>query len=391
MDARSPRQARSHGQVLEIVRDRGQVTRIELGRLTGLSRSAVTEVVRGLLHDGLVREERIPPHTIGRRGRPSSLLSPARPPGFVVGIDFGHAHVAVALADTAGTIQASRRRAVDVDGAAVRALDLAGSLTRELLADAGVAPGDLMAISAGIPGPIDRATALVRSPTILASWVDLDPSAELTARIGAPVRVGNDADMGAQGELHYGAARGYRDFMYVKASTGIGAGLVFGGQTYRGSLGIAGEIGHTQLPEAGNWCRCGNRGCLETVVSITQVEAQIAPLGLAPDPQECLAAAAAHPVAARIIREAGRTIGRVLADLCNCLNPEAIILGGELGTAGEPFVAGVTESIDRYAQPATAKAVAVRAAQLGLHAELRGAIAHAIDYALALPAGAATD
>jgi predicted NBD/HSP70 family sugar kinase len=200
----------------------------------------------------------------------------------------------------------------------------------------------------------------VRSPTILAAWVDLDPARELATRVGRPVHVDNDANMGAHGEQRFGAARGCRDFIYVKASHGIGAALVLGGQTYRGTLGIAGEIGHTQLPDATSWCRCGNRGCLETVVSITEVRRELAHAQLEPADRS-LAPLADNPIARRVISAAGRTLGRVLADMCNALNPEAIIVGGELSTAGEPLLAGIRESIDRYAQPATAQAVRIRA------------------------------
>jgi predicted NBD/HSP70 family sugar kinase len=190
--------------------------------------------------------------------------------------------------------------------------------------------------------------------------------------------------MGAQGELRFGGARGYRNFIYVKASHGIGAGLVLNGETYHGGLGIAGEIGHTQLPDADNWCRCGNRGCLEAVVSISEVRRQLAhvrPETAGDEPDRSLARIGTDPVAGRVIAAAGRTLGRVLADLCNALNPEAIILGGELGTAGAPLLLGVRDSIDRYAQPAAAHSVNVRSADLGLRSELMGAIATAIQHA----------
>jgi predicted NBD/HSP70 family sugar kinase len=242
-----------------------------------------------------------------------------------------------------------------------------------------LAPDGLLAVAAGIPGPLDLHSNRVRSPTILASWVDVAPDAELARRIGRPVEVANDADMGARGELYYGAARGCRDFVYVKASHGIGAGLVLGGETYRGAIGVTGEIGHTQVGGAGKLCRCGNRGCLETVVSITEFRRQLAEarVDASVDDEPSLTAIGGDPVAARLLAEAGRTLGRVLADLCNCLNPAAIVLGGELGAIGGPFARGVRESIDRSAQPAVAEAVDIRPAQLGLRSELLGAVATA--------------
>lgn len=249
--------------------------------------------------------------------------------------------------------------------------------------EAGLAAKDLAGVAAGIPCPIDANTGLVRSPTILAGWIDLDPASELANRIGRPVSVDNDANMGARGEQRFGAARGRRNFIYIKASHGIGAGLVINGETYRGTLGIAGEIGHIQLPDATSLCRCGNRGCLETVVSVTEVRRQLALIRPEATTDPCptsLEPLSVDPIASRVIVAAGRTLGRALADMCNTLNPDAVVVGGELSTAGEPLLAGIRESITRHALPAAAEAVEVRAAELGFRAELLGAITAALTH-----------
>jgi predicted NBD/HSP70 family sugar kinase len=306
------------------------------------------------------------------------VLTPSRPPGHVVGIDFGHAHVGVAVADTAGEVLAESRLGADVDHHADEVLDMSARMTRDLLSQAGVPLGQVVAVVAGIPGPVDPRTGALRPPAILAAWAGRDAGQEMATRLGLPVEVANDADLGALGELRYGAGRGRRDFVYVKASHGVGAGLVLGGRIYRGAAGMAGEIGHTSLPDATEWCRCGNRGCLETVVSLGPLGRRLTQIGIPP-----ATGGAGWPagrlqenaLAVRVLTEAGRILGRALADLCNCLNPEAVILGGEIGTAGPPLVAGVRESIDRYAQPAAAEAVQVLAAGLGARSELMGAVA----------------
>lgn len=375
----SPRRLRTRQLLLSAIREHAGVTRVELSRLTGLSRSATAEGVQDLLAHHLIAERRTDPGL--SRGRPSTLLFPNAPEGFVGAVDFGHSHVFAAVADTRGRILAEKGEAADVDQRATDALDAAADHLAHCLNEASLDASDLAGVAAGIPCPLDANTGVVRSPTILAAWVDLDPARELAARIGRPVFVDNDANMGAVGEQRFGAARGCRNFIYVKASHGIGAGLVLDGETYRGTLGIAGEIGHTQLPDANSLCRCGNRGCLETVVSVTEVKRQLAHLRLGPDLHPLdpsLAAVGRDPVAARVISAAGRTLGRVLADICNALNPDALIVGGELSTAGEPLLAGIRESIDRYAQPAAAQALRIRTAELGLRAELVGAVATAL-------------
>jgi predicted NBD/HSP70 family sugar kinase len=372
------RHQRTPALLLETIRDLGGVTRADLSRLTGLSRSAVAHAVAALLADGLIAEREPGGGHTGQRGRPATLLTPSRPPGHVVGIDFGHAHIGVAIADTTGDVLAESRLGADVDHHADEVLDMSARMTRDLLSQAEVPLSQLIAVVAGIPGPVDPRTRALCPPAILAAWAGRDAGHELASRLGLQVEVANDADLGALGELRYGAGRGRRDFVYVKASHGVGAGLVLGGRIYRGAAGIAGEIGHTSLPDAAEWCRCGNRGCLETVVSLGPLSRRLARIGIPP-----AAGGAGWPasplqenaLAVRVLIEAGRILGRALADLCNCLNPEAVILGGEIGTAGPPLVAGVRESIDRYAQPAAAEAVQVLAAGLGTRSELMGAVA----------------
>jgi predicted NBD/HSP70 family sugar kinase len=372
------RHQRTPALLLETIRDLGGVTRADLSRLTGLSRSAVAHAVAALLADGLITERGPGGGHGGQRGRPAALLTPSRPAGHVVGIDFGHAHIGVAIADTAGEVLAESRLGADVDHHADEVLDTSARMTRDLLSQAGVPAGQVVAVVAGIPAPVDPRTRALRPPAILAAWAGRDAGQEVATRLGLPVEVANDADLGALGELRYGAGRGRRDFVYVKVSHGVGAGLVLGGRIYRGAAGMAGEIGHTSLPDATEWCRCGNRGCLETVVSLGPLGRRLTRIGIPP-----ATGGAGWPagrlqentLAVRVLTEAGRILGRALADLCNCLNPEAVILGGEIGTAGPPLVAGVRESIDRYAQPAAAEAVQVLAAGLGARSELMGAVA----------------
>ena len=372
------RHQRTPAQLLAAIRDRGGVTRADLSRLTGLSRSTVAHAVAALLADGLIAEREPGGGSAGQRGRPAALLTPSRPPGHVVGIDFGHAHVGVAIADTAGEVLAESRLGADVDHHAGEVLDTSARMTRDLLSRAAVPLSQVIAAAAGLPGPLDPQTRALRPPAILAAWAGRDAGHELATRLGVPVEVANDADLGALGELRYGAGRGRRDFVYVKVSHGVGAGLVLGGRIYRGAAGIAGEIGHTSVPGAAGCCRCGNRGCLETVVALGPLRRRLARAGIPPAVD-----GAGRPVillpenalAGRVLAEAGRILGRALADLCTCLNPEAVILGGEVGTAGPPLVAGVRESVDRYAQPAAAGAVEVLAAGLGARSELMGAVA----------------
>jgi predicted NBD/HSP70 family sugar kinase len=361
-------------QLIAIIRDGEPISRSELSRTIGLPRSTTTALVAELLRDGLINEGPARSGGAGSgSGRPATLLSLRKPDGLVAGFDFGHRHIRVAVATIDGRILAEESTLLDVDRQASAALDCATDLLEVVLDRAAVAREDVRAAAAGIPAPLNRGTGRVGSPTILASWVGLDPSEELHRRTGLTFTLGNDAAYGALGEMTYGAARDFSDFIYVKASNGIGAALVLNGRLYPGSQGMAGEIGHTQIDPTGAWCRCGNRGCLEATVSIDVVRRQLEPLGLDPlEPEDM-----EHPVATKVLAESGRTVGVVIANLCNTLNPEAVILGGDLASTGAHFTGGVRDSVRHLAQPGPALDTAVLPTSLQGRAELLGAVARA--------------
>jgi len=230
-------------------------------------------------------------------------------------------------------------------------------------------------------GPLDRQRRVISSP-ILSSRIGFAAADQLASRLGKPVDIENDADMGAIGEKRSGAARDYANFFYMKVSHSAGAGVVIDSRCYRGGRGVTPQIEHTQLPGVLNRCRCGNQGCLEAVVSVPAVRDQLAGTHLRADAsgaEPSLAVVARDPAGARGLADAGRTAWRVAADGCRWLDPEAIILGGELGISGPPIAEGFRESLDRYTQPAPAHAVTMDIAGPGTRSEVMGAIAVAID------------
>lgn len=384
----SSRRLRSRQRLLEVIRREGGATRADLSRITGLSRSAIAEAAQDLLDDRLVTEDVLEPGGRGAgRGRPSALLVAVPPSGVVVGIDFGHDHVAVAVAETDGRVLGEQQTVLDVDLQARTALDAASMTTFRLLSSLGLTFGDVRSVVAGIPAPLDAEGNQINALQIMPGWVGLNPGDELSRLFGRPVTTMNDAELGAHGELRFGAARGLRDFVYLKASDGIGASLVLSGKVYRGAQGMSGEIGHTRVQDQSLLCRCGKRGCLETVVSSAVVIDRMRAAGLRPaDERFPLADVESSTVLSTMVTDVGRTLGRVLADLCNWINPAAVVLGGALGTAGQPLVVGVRESINRYAHAGAAESLEIKTTQLGLRSELLGAVAVACQEAAYQPA-----
>lgn len=364
--------------VLDVLIRSGPLSRADLIRLTGLSRSTVSAIVRELMDECLV-QERAGGAEAGadarRSGRPPALLSITGAPGVLLGVDVGHRHVRVAVTDLAATTLAEQFLSVDVDHDAAGVLERAAQMVRECLEQADVSPDRILGVGMGIPGPIDPRTGTIVSP-ILPGWVGMAPAAELSRRIRLDVRADNDANLGALGELRYGAARGVDDLIYVKVAGGIGAGLILAGRLHRGVTGIAGEIGHVRLQDDGPVCRCGSRGCLETLVAAQNLVSLLQPAYAEPlTVGRMLELAHAGDAGVnRILDDAGRSIGRVLADLSNHLNPGAIVVGGDVGGAAS-LLRGISDSVQRYAQPDTAAALQVRPGELGDRAELMGALA----------------
>ncbi len=361
--------------VVASLAEHGPQSRADLARGTGLSRTTVSSLVADLIAAGQVSEttDRGRPHK-GGSGRPPLLVALTTRPGCVAGIDIGHRHVRVAIADRQGQILHEAAAAADTDARGPQTLDKAAGMLRELLRESGVGADDLDAVAMCVPGPIDRRSARIDGG-ILPGWRDLSPAAEMEDRLGRPVVVDNDANLGAIAEHHHGAAAGKADVVYVKVASGLGAGIVLADRLHRGTTGIAGELGHVQVRDDGAVCRCGSRGCLETEVSAPRL---LRLLRSAYDDDVDLDGmlaldAAGDPGVQRVLGDAGRTVGRALADLVTVLNPAVVVIGGSLG-ASESLVRGVRSAVDRHAQPDAAGAVEVRSGQLGDRAELVGAV-----------------
>ena len=365
--------------IVGLLASEGPQSRADLARGTGLSRTTVSSLVAALIGTGQVTESagRGKPHK-GGSGRPPVLVTLSAPEGGVAGVDIGHGHIRVAVADRTGAILAEDLAEVDVDSHGAEALDQAAAMVRDGLRVAGLPRADLQAVGMCVPAPLDRRSARI-STGILRGWRDLPPGDELARRLGVPVFADNDANLGALAELNHGAARGVDDLVYVKLASGLGAGIVLGGRLHRGVSGIAGEIGHVQVGEDGHVCRCGNRGCLETLVAAPRLIGLLQPAydeELSTERIRELEESGDAGVR-RVLTDAGRTTGRALADLCNSLNPEAVVIGGPLGTSPS-LVSGLRAAIDRYAQPDTAAAVRVVPGELGDRAEIVGTVALAI-------------
>jgi predicted NBD/HSP70 family sugar kinase len=364
--------------VIELLRTHGALTRADLARSLDLSRATVSNVVAALHHEGLVVETEgtdtgAPP----RQGRPGALLTLNPSAGVIVGIDFGHTHLRVIVADLAHTVLAENTRRLVRDHDARHALRTAIAVAEETLAASGVDRSKVIGVGAGVPGPVNTLTGAVGSSSIAPSWVGLRPGEELANGLGLPVLVDNVGNLGALAEVTWGAGQGAQVAAYVKLGTGVGAGFVLNGRIFRGACGTAAELGHMTIDPAGQICRCGNRGCLETYVSLPALLGQLRThYGADLTTHDVVTLALAGDRAcARVLADAGQRVGAALAIICNLINPDRVIIGGDLAAACDIVLPPLRNALDRDALPFAGSHVTVCKGQLGDRAVALGAIA----------------
>jgi predicted NBD/HSP70 family sugar kinase len=369
---------RNRHRVLSALRVAGITSRAELARRTGLSRTTVSSLVGDLVRDGLVAER--VDHTAApgaQGGRPPILVSIDRQAGTAVGIDIGRSHVTVAVADLGHTVLAELRRELPTDHHADQGLNAASELMDTALAEAGVDRSCVLGVGMGLPGPVHAATGTVGSTSILPGWVGVAAARAMSDRLSLPVSVDNDANLGALAEHVWGAGEGVPDMIYLKLATGIGAGLVLGGRLYVGAGGTAGELGHTIIDEHGPVCRCANRGCLETLASGAATVELLRPtlgedLTLSRVVELTLDG---QPAATRVVADAGRHIGRAVANLVNLLNPSRIVVGGEMAACGDVLLDPLRQECLRHTISSAGDDVEIHHSPLGDRAQVLGALA----------------
>jgi predicted NBD/HSP70 family sugar kinase len=230
-------------------------------------------------------------------------------------------------------------------------------LAQEVLARAGMTPADVCAVGIGVPGPVEFSTGRPSHPPIMPGWHD-HPIPDAFGRYGCPVFADNDVNVMALGEM--GVAGSVEDVLVIKVGTGIGCGIIVDGQVYRGAQGSAGDIGHISVPLPPGRsvvCRCGNENCLEAIAGGGALlrDAQAAGLPVTSTRELVQLAAQGDGPTLELVRDAGRTIGTVLASLVNFFNPHRIVMTGGVAQAGAPLLAGIREAVYGRSLPLAAR------------------------------------
>ncbi|NKI44640.1 ROK family transcriptional regulator [Streptomyces physcomitrii] len=378
------RPANAHqARLLRLLRDGGPTSRARLGDEVELSRSKLAVEVDRLLETGLVVADGLAASRGGRRSHNVRLSPGLR----FLGIDIGATSVDVAVTGPELEILGHLNQPMDVREGPVAVFEQVLAMVAKLKHD-GLAEG-FDGAGIGVPGPVRFPEGVPVAPPIMPGWDGFPVREALSQELGCPVLVDNDVNLMALGEQQAGVARSVRDFFCVKIGTGIGCGIVVGGEVHRGTTGSAGDIGHIQAEPEGRPCACGNRGCLEAYFggaalardaeaaardgSSPELAARLAVAGRLSGPDVAAAAAAGDAAALGLIRDGGTRTGQVIAGLVSFFNPGLVVIGGGVTGLGHTLLASIRTQVYRQSLPLATGNLPLVLGELGQLAGVTGA------------------
>jgi predicted NBD/HSP70 family sugar kinase len=355
-------------------------TRAHLARVTGLSRSSVSQRVDALLGTGLVIEDGTTP---SGGGRPALRLRINAEAGLIVTADLGATRARFAVSDLAGAELASSIKELAIDQEPEQVLGLADKELRILLDTAGRQAADVRAIVVGLPGPVEIASGTAVKPPLMPRWDGYRVPGYFAERYAADTLVDNDVNLMALGE-HRAIYPDLKHLLFIKVGSGIGCGIIVSGQLHRGADGAAGDLGHIRVPGCDTPCRCGNTGCLEAVAGGQALAKHLAAKGIATVTARDVARLAAEgdTQARQAVRAAAQHIGEVLAAIVSFANPSAIVVGGSLARLDEVLLSGIRSGIYGRALPLAQRSLRIETSTLNERAGTAGAIALAQEHVL---------
>lgn len=370
----------SPASLVDLIRKGEARSRADLVRLTGLSRSSITERVDSLISVGFVTESGVTESTGGRR---AAALTISGELGVVLAADFGATHCRWAIARLTGEIFFEEETEIDISQGAEVVLNWLVKKTVAQLKKLHLNISDVKGIGLGVPGPVEFATGRVISPPIMPGWHDVSvPKILLNHFKSSVVVVDNDVNMMAIGEYVNSWDKETSNFLLIKHSTGIGAGIIVGRRILHGELGAAGDLGHVAIEsEVDCQCACGNTNCIEAVAGGLVIAKKLRDLGLDVRSARDVADAAleGNVRVTALLRDAGRHLGSVLSIVVNILNPGAIVISGSIAAAGDALFAGVREIVYSRSTSLATRDLKIVPSTLGPRSGVVGAVHSVLD------------
>lgn len=350
----------SQALIVDLIRSAGPISRTELTQATGLTQPSVSNIVRRLIENGLVRETG---RTASLGGKPRTLLEINASARYGIGIQLGFESITLVATDVRGGVVGRQL----VNGAGFAAPDEVtarlGALYRSFVDAVGLPAASIAGVAVVAPGPIAQTGGVLLGPPTLSRWDDFPLKQALQSAIDVPVIVDNDAAAAAVGEFWSRQVSRTESFACIYMGTGIGAGMVLDSALYRGSSSNAGELGHISIDSGGIPCHCGNRGCLERYAAPEAVMAaayekrqELASLGLGYGPetlsrdfdQLARAAVSGHETALDLIRRSAEQIASATVTLANLLDLDRLVLAGPgMAVAGSLYTRAIRARLDQ--------------------------------------------
>lgn len=381
--------AESRRLLLREISQAGPLPRIDLAARTGISRATVTSVTADLLRGGLIEEVPREIRDDGTsRGRPRVDLKIAGRAHLIAGLKVSDTFISMVLMDFEGNDVADYEHTIAVGGKSPTALAEAIATGLSALGDlAGCRITDISAVGVGLAGVVDAQAGLVYwSPSLNQRNVPFGQI--LRDRLGIDAYVDNDANLVAMAELTFGIGKDRSDFIVITIESGVGMGMVLGGQLYRGTRGCGAEFGHTKVQLDGALCRCGQRGCLEAYVAdyaLLREANSVAAKSSTDDPSQAItailaAAKAGDPLARTVTNRASKMFAMGLANIVNIFDPELVILAGEQLEFDHLYADAVIEEMRKSIVEIDKPAPAVKVHKWDTLMWARGAAAYALEF-----------
>lgn len=349
--------------ILDAVGTFGAITQVELAAATGLSPATVSNIVKQLESEG-----QLVTSATTRSGRRAQQVSLARNSALSFGVRIGPRALSAYLGDASHRVQHSRHLPLPHEHRYDTTLDRVALLVGEASEEVGASLDDVASIGVALPDVLSAQLTAGSLP----GWEEVDVAETLSRRLDRPVTLERQADAAAVAEYRFGALRGADVALHVRVGDSVEASLLLGGRPHRGSSAAVGALGHVQVDPAGAMCRCGARGCLNTLLSPVALADLLrlshGPMGL----RQIIQAANRGDAGCRqVIADGAAALGRVVANTAMVLGPDRIVVSGELAETGRLLLDPVREALSARTLLGDVDDLLVDA-QLGRDAEAMG-------------------
>lgn len=374
-------QDRNLKHLLEIMRDRDDVSRQDLAEISGLSPAGVSKLVSLLIAKGIVYEDAL----ISRgRGRRAIRLRINKNAMYAVGVRFARHYVKCGLFNVKGELLSSYFQPLH-EASVQHSVDVIQELIGKTLEDSGEARDHIVGIGISAPGPLLAREGKIALISNSPGWRNVSLVEMIESKFGIPTLIEHDANVSVLAERWFGKGKLSMNLVFVAAGRGVGAGILLNGSIYSGNLNVAGEIGHTTIDYNGPICDCGNRGCLEMYCSSLAFVRRAKELALSKRPMGWPAcydldaesvfslARAGDDEALELVHQAGRFMGIGVVNIINSYNPDMIILGDEMARAGEPWITAIKEVVEERVIPELRNETIIELSELDIEPAFLGA------------------